>query len=163
MPPEVVKSSGLRLALCAGRQVPAPPEVVWEAFCAMLDWLGPGQYRGEVCQAAAGRPGGPRVGDRLGYRLRPIWLPFSVPAEITRSLPGRELAWRGRWLGITVRRRIGFSPNAGGTWVSSEEELAGWALALLRPFYSPRRLGAASQLWLDELARRAQALVPRTT
>lgn len=148
----------LSLSLETSRQVRAAPEVVWEAFSAMLDWTLPGRRRGEACEVAAGRAGGPRVGDCLGYRLRPIWLPFSVPAQITRAEPGRELAWSGRWLGISVSRRIVFSPNAEGTWVTSREDLSGWVLALLRPLYSPRRLGEAGQLWMGELARRAEAM-----
>lgn len=121
------------LDMTASRRVDAPPAAVWRAFCDMLDMSPQG-------------PPPPQV------TLRPLGWRWRVRARVATWRPERQLAWEGSWWGIRLVRGFSFEPVAGGTLVTSREALGGWAVILLRPVFSPRRLGRANQLWLAELA-----------
>jgi uncharacterized protein YndB with AHSA1/START domain len=128
----------LELTLTASRLVPAPRARVWAAF-ARLSGL-------ESWDPGGGAP--PPV-------LIPLGLPVKVRPEAVEVEAPARAAWRARGLGIQVERELSFTEAAEGTVVESVEQLAGWMLALLRPWYSPKRLGRENQRWLRVLAQAA--------
>jgi hypothetical protein len=128
----------LELALTASRLVPADRPRAWAAFARLsgLEHWDP---------AGGGEP----------PTLIPLGLPVRVrPVAVEVEAPARA-AWRARGLGLRVEREIAFHQAEGGTLVESRERLAGWMLALLRPWYSPKRLGRENQRWLRLLAQAA--------
>jgi hypothetical protein len=80
---------------------------------------------------------------------------------VEEARAGEAAAWRARWWGLTSLHSYRFADAPGGTMVEGREEITGWAILLLRPFFSPRRLSGQSGRWLTELAHRAEALAGR--
>ncbi len=132
----------LSLCLTASRLVTAPRDRVWRAFVELMG--GEEMLRQE----------GPGPSLELGFR--PLGLRVVAAATGLESEPGRRVCWQGRAWGLAVRRVFVFRGAPGGTLVESREEIRGWPLLLLRPWYSPRAMGRANQAWLAELAARAE-------
>jgi hypothetical protein len=138
----------LTLTLTAERLVRAPREVVWRVFAEATDWPSWG-------------PGGPGVEMGAALAVRPLGWPVRARAWVEQARAGEEVSWRARWWGLTSRHGYSFADAPGGTLVRAREEITGWAILPLRPFFSPRRLSGASGRWLTELARKAEALAGR--
>lgn len=134
----------LTLTLTAERLVRAPREVVWRVFAEAMDW-------------PAWGPDGAGGGLGAALAVKPLGWPIRARAWVEQARAGEAVAWRARWWGLTSRHSYIFADAPGGTLVRGREEITGWAILLLRPFFSPRRLSGQSGRWLTELALRAEA------
>lgn|GEM_PF-6915528 len=131
----------LAVTLTASRHLRAPRDRVWRAFCQATGW----EQWSRDGEAAS---------------LNPLGLPLRLTLTVVEAQEGRQVAWRGRGLGVQSRHEFSFRDQAGGCLVTSRETLSGWMLLLLRPFYSPHRLATSAQAWLAELAARSEDRPP---
>ncbi len=130
----------LTLTLTASRLVRAPRQLVWRVFAELTDW-------------PSWDPAGGGV-----MTVRPLGWPVRARARVTLARAGELVAWRVAWWGLASSQSYAFADAPGGTMVEAREEISGWTLLLLQPFYSPKRLSGEGGRWLKDLAARAEAL-----
>lgn len=129
--------------MTASRLVAAPRERVWTAFLEMMGW--------------AHMSGDENSSPSLELCFKPLGQRVVAQATGLDVDPGRRLSWRGKAWGVSVRRDFIFRRAPGGTLVESREQIKGWPLLLLRLFFSPKSMGQANQVWLEELASQVES------
>jgi uncharacterized protein YndB with AHSA1/START domain len=82
---------------------------------------------------------------------------FPVTSTVHEVELHRRLAWTGRAFGSRARHVWGFTPQNGGTLVTTEESMEGWLITLLKPLM-PRFLDKSLDVWMKSLKEKAERL-----
>jgi uncharacterized protein YndB with AHSA1/START domain len=128
-------------------QIPAEPEVVWAWLCRPDLW--PRYYSNARLIRHLEGPW-PQV--ELGSRWR--WLSFGafVTSEVVEYQPEQRLAWSAKELGGSGHHGWVLRPQAGGTFVRTEETQRGLGIRLVKPALRPLMV-RFHQRWLEGLSR----------
>lgn len=128
-------------------QIPAGPEVVW-AWLVRPD-LWPSYYSNAKFIKHLG---GPWPELELSSRFR--WLSFGafVTSEVLVYEPGRRIDWDAKVLGGRGYHGWVLNPEAGGTFVRTEETQKGPGIQVVKPVLRPMMV-RLHQRWLEGLSR----------
>jgi uncharacterized protein YndB with AHSA1/START domain len=128
-------------------QIPAEPQVVW-AWLRRPD-LWPRYYSNARLIKHLDGPW-PKI--ELGSRWR--WLSFGafVTSEVVEYEPEQRLAWSAKELGGSGHHGWVLRPQAGGTFVRTEETQRGPGIRLVKPALRPLMV-RFHQRWLEGLSR----------
>jgi uncharacterized protein YndB with AHSA1/START domain len=128
-------------------QIPAEPEVVWAWLCRPDLW--PSYYSNARLIKHLDGPW-PRI--ELGSRFR--WLSFGafVTTEVVEHQPSERIAWDAKELGGGGHHGWVLRPEAGGTFVRTEETQKGPGIQLVKPVLRPMMV-RLHQRWLEGLSR----------
>lgn len=135
-------------------QIPAEPEVVW-AWLRRPD-LWPRYYSNARLIKHLGGPW-PELELGSGWR----WLTFGafVTSELVEYQPPLRLAWSAKTLAGSGHHGWVLRPEAGGTFVRTEETQKGLGIQVIKPALRPLMI-RFHQRWLEGLAKVASQDAP---
>lgn len=125
----------------------APPESVWRIHTDINGW---GEWQPGIANASSSSP--LAVGGV--FRWKSGGLPLTSTIQVLEA--NHRIAWAGKTLGTEAHHAWTFTPQDGGTLVTTEEVMSGWLLSLLKVL-SPHFLDRSLDVWLQALKAKAEA------
>jgi hypothetical protein len=128
-------------------QIPAEPHVVFAWICRPDLW--PTYYSNAKFIKHLG---GPWPVLELGSRFR--WWSFGafVTSQVVEYEPPEKIAWDAKVLGGRGHHGWVLRPEAGGTFVRTEETQKGWGIQVAKPALRPMMV-RMHQRWLEGLSK----------
>ena len=135
-------------------EITAPLAIVWNVFSRLEEW----DEWNTACQSCHLVEGEETAaGACFSFVVRPFTLPIKVKPRITNCVPGEEVVWEGKRLGIHAIHTWTFREVNGSVALTSSETFSGPLIWLARLILVPQRLHTLTRQLLASIKQEAEA------
>ena len=127
--------------------------IVWQVFSCLEEW----EDWNSVCQSCQYLEGSEMSeGTCVSFVLRPFSLPIRVSPKITKCIPGQEVVWEGKRLGIHAVHTFTFREEKDKVILISIERFRGPILWLAKLIFVPAKLHRLTRDLLAGIKKQAE-------